>query len=334
MGSLDKQVRGVNFGGWLVLEKWITPTLFKDCDADDEFGFMQHVGAAERIKKHRDTFITEQDFIWLSQHGINLVRIPVGYWLFEPIDGFLPTVSYLDQAMTWAAKHNIQVLIDMHGAPGSQNGKDHSGKKGKAMWFTNNNQQTTAALLCKIAERYKDSPALWGIELLNEPKVLGSYFRLIWFYRRMYAKLRKIVKPGTAIVFHDGFHSILFSLSLWPRKNYPVYMDCHWYAFIPVGNSLHRYLKLLSIYRKLLLRYVQLFQPVIVGEWSSVLPGRYFDQIPQDQHDELLRKNIDMQLDAYKNAAGWIYWNYKHEGRGMWNFRSLIDEGIFDKIKS
>lgn len=329
---MKNYVRGVNLGGWLILEKWMTPAVFNGYSGEDEYTFMQNDGARERIAKHRQTFITESDFKWLSEHHINLVRIPIGYWLFEPVDGFMPTITYLDLAMKWAEKYRLNVLIDMHGAPGSQNGKDHSGKRGKALWFTDAKyQHQTIDLLCKIANRYKDSEALWGIELLNEPLAVRNYFTLLRFYRHAYAELRKIVRPGTHTVFHDGFHAVMFSGALWPRKNYPIVMDSHWYAFHPFGDNEKRYRRLLAYYRGLILRYARLFQPVIVGEWSSVFPGRYFDQLPKQRHDELLVKSMDSQLKMFERADGWIYWNYKHQGGGMWNFRSLVDDKILDE---
>lgn len=329
---MKEYIRGVNLGGWLIVEKWITPALFDSFHGEDEYEFMKNSGAPKRISKHRETFIRESDFKWLKKHHINLVRIPVGYWLFEPIDGMSPTVSYLDKAIKWAEKYNIHVLVDLHGAQGSQNGKDHSGKVGGASWFKNSDYQNqTIELLRKIAQRYQSSPVLWGIELLNEPKAIPHYFGLLRFYRRAYKELRKIIRPGTYTIFHDGFHAIAFSGALWPRKNYPVAMDTHWYAFHPLGNDEARYRKLLSSYRGAILKYARLFQPVIVGEWSSVFPGRYFNQLPKERHDELLIKSMESQLKMFQHADGWIYWNYKHEGGGMWNFKSLVDEGVFDK---
>lgn len=324
-------MRGVNLGGWLILEKWITPTLFDGINANDEYEFMKHPKAAKRIAMHRQSFITESDFQWLQKHNINLVRIPVGHWLFESSDGHIPTIDYVDKAMHWAEKYGIKVLIDLHGAPGSQNGKDHSGEEGNALWFASTTyEQQTINLLCKIASHYKTSKVLWGIELLNEPQAMRNYFKLIRFYRRAYGELRKVMRPGVYTIFQDGFHAVMFSGALWPRKNYPVAMDTHWYAFHPFGNNESRYRRILAFYRGLILRYARLFQPVIIGEWSSVFPGRYFNQLPQDRHNELLAKNMNSQLKMFKKADGWIYWNYKHEGEGMWNFRSLVEQDIFD----
>ena len=58
-------------------------------------------------------------------YRLNHVRIPIGYWAFEVgpgepyITGQLP---YLQKAVTWAGNHNLKVIVDLHGAPGSQNG--------------------------------------------------------------------------------------------------------------------------------------------------------------------------------------------------------------------
>lgn len=56
---------------------------------------------------------------------LNHVRIPIGYWAFEVgpgepyITGQLP---YLQKAISWAGTYGIKVIVDLHGAPGSQNG--------------------------------------------------------------------------------------------------------------------------------------------------------------------------------------------------------------------
>lgn len=113
----------------------MTPSLFEGTDAVDEYTFMQTKDAAEKIKKHRRTFITEKDFAWIADQGLTAVRIPVGYWLFEADQPYTPTIMYLDWAVKMAKKYGLKVLVDLHGAPGSQNGQDHSGRAGKALWY-------------------------------------------------------------------------------------------------------------------------------------------------------------------------------------------------------
>lgn len=327
--ALRNHFVGVNLGGWLVLEKWLTESLFEGTGAHDEWTFMRTKGAKSRIERHRRTFITESDFAWLRNHGVKWVRIPVGYWAFRAQDGYIPSVVYLDFAMKMAEKYDLQVLIDLHGAPGSQNGGDHSGRRGEVEWFTSENQAATIEILKEIALRYRDSSALWGIELLNEPRVRGRYLTLLRFYRRAYAELRPILRPGTYTVFHDGFRPLLFTGALCPRRHYPVALDIHLYAFSIKGtHNVDRYLRQVRRWRRLQLWLLQLFQPVIIGEWSTVLPQQLFDAAPRGQHDSMMRKNALAQQEAYAQARGHAYWNYKAEGRGMWNFRALVEDGI------
>jgi glucan 1,3-beta-glucosidase len=331
---MTKQLRGVNLGGWLVVEKWMTPRLFEGTDAVDEYTLMQSADSKSRIEKHRQTFITEKDFIWLKEYDIQLVRIPVGYWLFESVDGFAPSLKYLDQAMKWAEKYGIQALICLHGARGSQNGFDNSGRAGSAEWFANKSYQNeTLELLERVAERYSHSPILWGIELLNEPTPRRHYFTLLKFHRRAFSALTKILRPQTHIIYHDAFQPLLFLGTFWKWTSHPVMMDSHWYGFEFKTNDFHGYLDKSARLRRWLLRITQLWQPVIVGEWSTVLPQRFFDQVPESEHMNMLKQNAVMQQREYKRAAGWIYWNYKHEGGGMWNFRDLVERGIIDPRK-
>jgi glucan 1,3-beta-glucosidase len=54
------------------------------------------------------------------------VRIPIGYWAYDVSPGE-PYIqgqhNYLLKAIDWAEANNLKVIIDLHGAPGSQNGQ-------------------------------------------------------------------------------------------------------------------------------------------------------------------------------------------------------------------
>jgi glucan 1,3-beta-glucosidase len=128
------KVRGVNLGGWLVGEPWITPTLFEKLDVPDEYSIgikLGHDKAVEYLKPHWETFYTESDFKRIASWGINTVRIPIGYWAFDsnPYPYATGQVVYLDKAVQWARKYELKVLIDLHGAPGSQNGNHNCNHK-------------------------------------------------------------------------------------------------------------------------------------------------------------------------------------------------------------
>ena len=69
------------------------------------------------------------------------------------------------------------VLIDLHAAPGSQNGADHSAPTAQGVigWDSDPSFALQAtAFMAALAARYAAAPALLGFGLLNEPAVRGN----------------------------------------------------------------------------------------------------------------------------------------------------------------
>jgi glucan 1,3-beta-glucosidase len=120
----SNKIRGVNLGGWLVLEKWMVPDVYRKTDAEDEYNLCLTLGdeAKGRLNRHRETFITAEDFRWIADHGLNAVRLPVGYWALEAPKPYVESSQFIDFALAQAHKNNLKLLLDLHGAPGSQNG--------------------------------------------------------------------------------------------------------------------------------------------------------------------------------------------------------------------
>ena len=53
-------------------------------DANDTTGLQNYTGRLrEAMLYHRQSFIQESDFALMADNGINCVRIPVGFWLFQ-----------------------------------------------------------------------------------------------------------------------------------------------------------------------------------------------------------------------------------------------------------
>lgn len=114
-------VRGVNIGGWLVLEPWITPSIFNQFGGNivDEYTLCQQVPNAEEVlRSHWDSWVTLGDFQKIAANGLNLVRIPIGYWAFQKYeqDPYIQgAADYLDAAIGWARQTGLKVWIDLHG---------------------------------------------------------------------------------------------------------------------------------------------------------------------------------------------------------------------------
>ena len=155
MQPFNKQVRGVNIGGWLVLEPWITPSLFYQFldtqrkfgdlapskTAMDSFTFCTALGKEEankQLKLHWRKWVTEKDIAKLAKYGVNSLRVPVGDWTFAPYEPYIGcmdgALSELDRITRLAAKYNMDVLLDIHAHRGSQNGFDNSGQAGSLTW--------------------------------------------------------------------------------------------------------------------------------------------------------------------------------------------------------
>ena len=67
--GIDERINGVNLGNWLVLEKWMDPEPFVRTAEDDEIWMHRTHGAlwsernlAEELRRHRDAYITLEDF--------------------------------------------------------------------------------------------------------------------------------------------------------------------------------------------------------------------------------------------------------------------------------
>lgn len=117
------KVRGVNLGGWLVLEPWITPSIFEATPDHviDEYTYGKQYGQNEgykRLSGHWGSWIQESDIRAIAAAGMNFVRIPVGYWSVpgsDPGPYVTGAYDYLKAACDWAGGAGIHVMIDLHG---------------------------------------------------------------------------------------------------------------------------------------------------------------------------------------------------------------------------
>ena len=111
--------------------------------------------------------------------------------------------------MEWARQLGLKVWIDLHGAPGSQNGFDNSGHRiNQPGWETGDTVNTTLNVIGMIADKYatpKYQDVVIAIELLNEPLAskLPSTDALVQFSKDGYGRVR--AKSKVAVAIHDAF---------------------------------------------------------------------------------------------------------------------------------
>ena len=326
-----KPLKGMNLGGWLVLEKWMTPSIFAGTTARNEFELSRTKQGRESIKKHHKTFIVEKDLKWLKEQGVEILRVPIGYWVFGDDKRYVGAIERLDWLVTTSLSYGFKVLIDLHAAPGAQNNAAHSGSgntnknQHSTKWFNDPSaQQQTIEILERIAKRYYDYPSVWGIQLLNEPSIDRFGLRLARFYRRAYKNVCKVARPGTRIVFSDAYAPLLLTNLFWLRKkkDFPVVMDCHIYQVFGVASKKRTFNQVIKRTKmtKYFLHFLHLQQPIIVGEWSAMLPYKVLSAQTREYTYE--------QRKAFSYAEAEFFWSYKTEGAGRWNYRDITEKNV------
>ena len=327
------QLKGVNLGGWLVLERWITPSLFQGLNAKDEKTFCQELGANKQavLKDHRDSYINESDFQWMTEHGINAARIPVGHWILEDAGPFVSAVKYLDKAFVWAQSNGISILIDLHTAPGSQNGHDHSGEAGPVGWHKDaDNIQQTLHVIEGLAARYGKNQALLGIELLNEPDKLIPHDLLLEFYKDAYELVRRYCGREKAVVISDAYRPLDWQGAM-PAPRYDnVWLDTHHYqvfGFEDKRRDIHAHLRHARQEQKKRLTEMQKHLPIIVGEWSLGLPSRALKSLEEYEKDKALQAYAAAQLEAFGDMEAYFFWTYKTEDKAGWSLQEAVRRG-------
>lgn len=136
-------IRGVNVGGWLSIEPFITPSFFRPYKNEvvDEWELTKAWGsdAAKYMEEHYAQFINRETFKEIRDAGFDHVRIPYGYWIVEKYkdEPYVERIGwrYLLRAIEYCREYGLRVSLDMHGVPGSQNGWNHSGRSGDINWL-------------------------------------------------------------------------------------------------------------------------------------------------------------------------------------------------------
>lgn len=102
-GKLKNQpIRGVNLGGLFILEPWILSGFinWNEVGIMDTLSFSKKCATlsagnqCQLYEQHINTFYTQADFDSMKAHGLNSVRITVGFWLFSELSG-ADSLSYL-----------------------------------------------------------------------------------------------------------------------------------------------------------------------------------------------------------------------------------------------
>ncbi|KAL9084918.1 MAG: hypothetical protein Q9165_007871 [Trypethelium subeluteriae] len=215
-------IRGMNLGGWLSIEPFITPSFFSGYSTSqnviDEWTLTSTLGskAASTLEQHYSAFVGEQDIAAIQVAGFDHVRISFSYWAVTTYDGdpYVKQISwrYLLRAIEYCRKYGLRVNLDVHGLPGSQNGWNHSGRQGTIGWLNGTdgdlNAQRSLDLHNQLSTffaqpRYQNLVTMYG--LCNEPRMVDlDTNRVLNWTTTAIQSIRKN-NITAVIVFGDGF---------------------------------------------------------------------------------------------------------------------------------
>lgn len=335
------QLKGINAGQLLLQEGWMSPfaleplkngdgTYVKDADGNIQYPeFSQEqmlAGLAENpnlagyepeqlLEYYYSCFFQKEDFrIIREELGLNTIRLPFYYrniltaelTRLEEDTAF----AYLDWFIGQAAEQGLYIVLDLHGAPGSQSGYEHSGaaERVAGLWTSEENIAATIDLWDYVSRHYTQTrPDLgaWiaSYDLLNEPTYTykGVTTEHCWqVYDRIYDTIRE-----------NGDHHVITMCGCWDFSSLPdpaeygwenVQYQYHWYNWYNWYTDILPY-DLFYAYQDMSNIGRNYDVPVLLGEFTAF-------EDPQAWSDMLALFD--------RRGYSWTIWSYKTTVTGWW----------------
>lgn len=332
------QLKGVNAGQVLLQEGWMSPfaleplknedgTYVKDGDgnlqypefSEEEFRAglksnpnLQEYDIDELLDIYRSCMFTEEDFRIIKEDlQFNAIRLPFYYLDILNEDLTLKSeeeaFGYIDWFIEKAAENGLYVILDLHGAPGSQNGYEHSGVEERAakLWDTPEYVEATIAIWDFVSEHYTETAPELGkwiatYDILNEPTSVYKGFtnKKCWdVFDRIYDVIRE--NKDRHVVTMEGCWD--FSRLPDPAKYgwENVQYEYHWYNW--VSNIVSYEMMFLGLDMTNIGRDYDV--PVFIGEFTAFEDHAAWEKM--------------LTLFDNRNYS-WTIWNYKTTVIGWW----------------
>ena len=232
-------LRGTNLGSYYLHERWMALT-----DSPDMLYTVNKLterfdrdAAFELLDIYQTNFWTSEDFDAVQALGLNCLRFPISYidvfdCDFDLMRSDNPTAEELlnmtltlrkdhllkmDKFIVEAEKRGIYIILDLHGAYGSQNGNDHSIDSRQHDWLWRQDdvgsafRELTLELWTVLAEHYKDYKNIAAYDLLNEPAgdandqgcLTSTTGKLQWDYFDDLYKAIRVIDPNHTIIMES-----------------------------------------------------------------------------------------------------------------------------------
>jgi endoglucanase len=328
-------LRGVNLGGWLMMEGYIL--YGRNISEKSVKAEMTRRYGKKEIdnftREYRNNFIKEEDFKNIAGLGFNCVRLPFNHKLIENQDKKFSInkdgVKLLKKAVSWCRKYGIYCILDMHAGPGSQNQDWHSDSDGEMfLWKDKKCQERYLRLWEALAKIFKNDETVAGYDILNEPVIKTNGRKIL---RPFYKKAVKRIRAA------DNKHIIFLEGNMWSQRledieepfGDNISYSVHFYPPLEFTFNFHRGLKypgringeswgankikrILKTYRD----YSEKWNvPIFVGEFGvNSRLGECAGELDW----------VRDTLECFKEFNfHWTYWTYKAVGN------SIFPDGIY-----
>ena len=332
------QIDGLDdFWAWFESEPWIFEerSLWKYLDS--RFG---HEKTEELRRTFQDHYITEVDVERHAGLGLNLIRVPFWYEALETDrdgENAFKTEGWerLDRLVTWARKHEVYLMLDMHGAPGGQSTSWHQGlENGGFLWTNRECIDKTVRLWSAIARYFKDEPHIAIFNLLNEPMAAPDKETYASVHDEIYQAIRA-EDTRHIVMIDDGYKSTEFLTSpkemCWENAMFSLHL-------YPGGGSPDEYLGNIDNELKTFDDAFERFDcPIYIGEFNAA-DGN-------DGSPDMAAEAMGLVLDRLnRRGLHWGFWTWKYySDTSIWGLyhpaehpgtRIDVKDASFEKIKA
>jgi endoglucanase len=306
-GGSILRLRGLNLGGWFIMEKWMCPldrgslpdTYSAITNLDNRFGV-----ATERVLIHayQTNWITTDDLDNIANAGYNCVRMPVWWGNFYSITNTTSSgwrsdaFTVLDWLVTNCLRRGIYVIIDMHGVVGGQSTSDDTGQQNQNQYWTSSTDQSQTAYMWKqIAMHFNGNATIAGYDLINEPDGTTSTADVWPAYASLYTAIRA-VDPGHIIIMEGTYGN-------W---NWNMLPNPAMYGWTNVVYSMHEYQYNGSVAQ------IEAGADNQVTDFHNHLTWNVPDYIGEWNNMGMGAACYDYSINAYDQAGmSWSMWAYK-----------------------
>ncbi len=337
-------LRGINAGNLLVYEGWLSPFSVGECRDNNGNPILDKNGLTtypelpmeealkgyqsnpnltdeqreELTNIYRENWFSDIDFRNVSELGLNTIRLPF-YWrdILDEKDGMFKrkeeeeAFSYMDSFVEKCQEYDLYCVLDLHGAPGSQNGYEHSGENARAdLWTNSIYQDATVDIWRFIAEHYTYTNPQLGksiaaYDLLNEPcayysnQSLGSVPDVCGpVYDKIYQGIRSV-----------GDEHVINIEGIW---SYDCFSDPKKYGWQNIQYDIHLYNR---EHNK-----VPYWCFNLKNDWT-LLGNRYDVPYSVSEYNFFDDENAwKSQLKRYdKRGYSYMMWTYKASVTGWWD---------------